>query len=114
MAKSFIMFSIIFSLLLGFLANISGNGQQPEKKPEQEEVLRLKTELLEIRAVVTNKQNRLIEGLKKEDFELLESSRPQDIAFFSEQHIKSAGKNHSSPLPIPSGSEKSRSEERRV
>src|SRR5262245_36705932 len=71
-----------------FFCIAATSAQQTEKPPEQEEVLRLKTELLEIRAVVTDKQNRPVEGLKKEDFELLENGRPQGISFFSEQQIK--------------------------
>jgi VWFA-related protein len=50
---------------------------------QQEEVLRLKTELVEIDLVVTDKQNHLVTDLKKEDFVVLEDGKPQQISFFS-------------------------------
>lgn len=99
---------ISFSLLICLIAN-AVFGQQ-EKKAEQEAVLRLKTELLEIRAVVTDKQNRPIAGLTKEDFELLESNLLQDIAFFSEQRIRSQPKTSASQSANSASLEKSGNE----
>ena len=43
----------------------------------------VKTELIEMRTVVKDKKGRIIEDLKKEDFELLENDQPQGISFFS-------------------------------
>ncbi len=55
-------------------------------KKDQEPVLKLKTELVSVRAVVTDKNGNVVENLKKEDFEVLENDRPQDISFFSLEH----------------------------
>jgi VWFA-related protein len=52
-------------------------------KKDQEQVLKLKTELVNVRAVVTDKTGKVVENLKKEDFEVLENDRPQNISFFS-------------------------------
>jgi VWFA-related protein len=44
---------------------------------------KVKAELVEVRAVVTDRNGRFIENLKREDFELLENNRLQEISFFS-------------------------------
>lgn len=59
------------------------------KWAEQEQAVRLKTELIEVRAVVTDRRGRHVGDLTKEDFELLENGRPQEIAFFSVERIES-------------------------
>jgi VWFA-related protein len=53
------------------------------QSPEPRQTIKVKTELVEARVVVTDRSGRLVEGLQKEDFELLENNRPQQIAFFS-------------------------------
>lgn len=68
------------------------------KSAEQEQAVRLKAELIEVRAVVTDERGRIVGDLKKEDFELLENGRPQEIAFFSVERIEST-----SPRAIESG-----------
>src|SRR4026208_907415 len=62
-------------------------GQEPKKKPNQDWVIELKSVLVELRAVVTNQQGHIVEGLRKEDFEIREKGRLQDLSFFTEQHI---------------------------
>ncbi|MEW6131306.1 MAG: VWA domain-containing protein [Acidobacteriota bacterium] len=54
-----------------------------DAKKDQESVVKLKTELINVRAVVTDKNGNIIENLTKEDFEVLENDRPQQISFFS-------------------------------
>ncbi|HMV85182.1 MAG TPA: VWA domain-containing protein [Blastocatellia bacterium] len=49
--------------------------------------MRIKTELLQLRAVVTDKQGKVVEGLRVEEFELLENNRPQKIEFFSREVV---------------------------
>jgi VWFA-related protein len=50
-------------------------------------VVELKTILVELRAVVTDKDGRLVDGLKKEDFELREKGRLQDISSFAAERV---------------------------
>lgn len=86
----------------------------PQDKP-----VRLKADLIEVRAVVTDRNDRVIDNLKAEDFELLEDGRPQQISFFSlakvggegsapqtagsaEANIKSLPHTSVSPLAPPS------------
>lgn len=89
---SALLFCFAASLVHGTVAgHVDGNGQQQEKKPQDDQPLRLKTELIEVRAVVTDRENRPVEGLKKEDFEVLEGNRPQEISFFTEQRLTRPG-----------------------
>ena len=68
--------------------------QAPANKNEQD--LRLKANLVQLRAVVTDKRGQPVAGLKKEDFELLEENRAQEINFFS---VEDVGKGLESKKP---------------
>jgi VWFA-related protein len=61
--------------------------QNPNQASEQEQTLKLKAELVEIRAVVTDKSGKIIDNLSKDDFELFENNSPQQIIFFSRERI---------------------------
>jgi VWFA-related protein len=50
--------------------------------------IKVKTELMEVRTVVTNQKGAIIENLSKDDFELLENEKPQEISFFSVSEIE--------------------------
>ncbi|HEX9003772.1 MAG TPA: VWA domain-containing protein [Blastocatellia bacterium] len=63
----------------------------------QEPALRIKTELLQLRAVVTDKQGNVVEGLKAEEFELLENNRPQKIEFFGSEVVSEGKKEKADP-----------------
>lgn len=63
------------------------NRQDQKKKADQNWVVELKSVLVELRAVVTDRQGHIVEGLRKEDFEIREKGRVQDLSFFAEQHI---------------------------
>lgn len=60
------------------------------KKTDQDQPVRLKTELVELRAVVTDKKGKPIDDLKKEDFEVLENGAPQEVGFFSLERVQGA------------------------
>ncbi|HSB11973.1 MAG TPA: VWA domain-containing protein [Blastocatellia bacterium] len=74
-------------LLLVLSQSALCQAQDQKKKTDQDWTVELKTVLVELRATVTDRQGRLVEGLKKEDFELLEKGRSQTISFFSEQRV---------------------------
>src|SRR5438128_226023 len=61
--------------------------QEQKKKAEKDWLIELKTVLVELQAVVTDREGRLVSGLKKEDFELREKRRLQDISSFAEQRV---------------------------
>lgn len=81
------------SLLLAIVlaANVTANtiplGQSQTKPTDQSESVRLRTELVQVQVVVTDKEGRVIEDLKKDDFELLEQGRPQEVSFFSLERV---------------------------
>lgn len=83
-ARLYLLVLILFSSLVMGAAVAQ---QKPPKPSDQDSPLRLKADLIEIRAVVTDRQGKLIDNLKKEDFELTESGRPQDISFFTIERV---------------------------
>ena len=78
---------LLLSSMLVFSTGLSSAAQDQKKKAEQDWVVELKTVLVELRAVVTDRQGHLVQGLKKEDFELHEKGRPQDISSFAEERV---------------------------
>ncbi len=62
-------------------------GQTPTKPVAQDQVIKVNTELVEVRAVVTDKQGQIVSGLQQADFQLLENGKPQAISFFSVARI---------------------------
>ncbi len=74
-----------------FLATLSPNtiavSQNQTKPGDQNDTIRLRTELIQVQVVVTDKRGRVIEDLKKDDFELLEQGRHQEVSFFSLERI---------------------------
>lgn len=56
---------------------------QSSRNNEQDQAIRVTTNLVEVRAVVTDRDGRVVTDLKREDFELIEDKEPQEIEFFS-------------------------------
>jgi len=54
-----------------------------EQKKQDEPLLRIETELVQIDAVVTDKQGKLARDLKRADFELFDDGKKQEIAHFA-------------------------------
>jgi len=77
-------------LLLSASAGQSKDQKQQTKKPEQEkkpeeQSLKLGTSLVTVPFNVTNKQNRYINDLTKDDIEILEDNKPQEVFSFERQ-----------------------------
>src|SRR5204863_356167 len=70
--------SLIF---LTSLLNSTARAQTPQK-PQSEEVLRVKTELVQTAITVVDKNGRFIDGLHRDQFELLVDGKPRSIGFF--------------------------------
>ncbi|MBO0862513.1 MAG: VWA domain-containing protein [Chloracidobacterium sp.] len=82
--------------------------QNPPKQTGQDHPIRVKTELIDLRAVVTDKRGQPITDLKKEDFELMENGKPQEVSFFSVVKIPGRGEerrseNSTAATPPPAG-----------
>src|SRR5262245_6181571 len=65
----------------------------------QDQPIRVKTELIDLRAVVTDKRGQPVTDLKKEDFELMENGKPQEVSFFSV--VKIPGRGEAGPSAPP-------------
>jgi VWFA-related protein len=85
-----------------------------QNPPGQDQPIRVKTELIDLRAVVTDKRGQPITDLKKEDFELTENGKPQVTSFFSVVKIPGRGEARqpeNSPLnvtpDVPAGARRS-------
>lgn len=98
---------VIWGILLVFMVGLAGKAQ--ESKPinpaeqtnsQEEPALSIGTELLQVDAVVTDKNGNLVRDLHKEDFELLENSKAQEIAFWSKV-IGKFGPSDANPKALP-------------
>jgi VWFA-related protein len=74
-----------FALSAVLLAVVTGGvaGQQPSTP--QPPVFRTSTRLIQVSVVVHDDRKKPIEGLRAEDFQLLEDGKPRPVAFFSVQ-----------------------------
>ncbi|HYV13018.1 MAG TPA: VWA domain-containing protein [Pyrinomonadaceae bacterium] len=78
-------------LLSGFLLNLLlicvVTGQVKTQTPQQEQaddIVRVKTELVQTDVTVVDKRGRFVGGLRDADFELRVDSKPQSLSFFEE------------------------------
>lgn len=87
-----ILLLLTAALSIGGAAHHVSNGQDPkseQKKKPGEALVRLETELVQIDVVVTDKDGKMVRDLKREDFELFEDGKPQNISYFSRNSTKS-------------------------
>ena len=75
--------------LLFQLGGVKGFGQQrnrdtaqPEQQEQDEDVIRISTDLVQMGVSVLDRQGRFVEGLKQEDFELKVDGRTVEVGFF--------------------------------
>ena len=83
---------MLTALCLGIgCAQVSAQLQKPPSKPEQtDDVVRVKTELVQTDVTVVDKRGRVVAGLKPEQFELRVDAKPQSLAFFEQVSTGSA------------------------
>jgi VWFA-related protein len=75
---------IFLFLVLSFLFSFSVFAQKTQPTPpDDDSVVKVSTELVQIDAVVTDKQGNQVTDLKAEDFELFQDGKPQKITNFS-------------------------------
>ena len=63
------------------LSQTPGNPRTPAQQPDQDEVIRITTALVQTDVVVADKNDQVISDLKLEDFELYENGKKQTIKF---------------------------------
>jgi VWFA-related protein len=77
-----LLLAALFCLFIN-LSPISGQQPAQDKPPRQDEdVLRIKTELVQTDVTVFDKQGRFVEGLRPEQFELSLDGKSQSVSFF--------------------------------
>ncbi|HUQ32620.1 MAG TPA: VWA domain-containing protein [Pyrinomonadaceae bacterium] len=78
-----LLLSISFCLL-SHVPAMRGQEPAPAAKPaaQDDEVLRIKTELVQTDVTVVDRQGRFVEGLRPEQFELSLDGKPQAVSFF--------------------------------
>jgi VWFA-related protein len=109
--------SLVSILILSLLTSAMGQKpsltqQQTVQPADQDEVVRITTNLVQIDAVVTDKNGKHVADLRPEDFEILVNGKPQRITNFSlvttesQKTRQPATSNQSAiknaPLPLPS------------
>ncbi len=82
--------AIIFVAIMAAMAYQSSHAQSQNKdrttndqKQQDAGTLRIETELVQIDVVVSDKQGKLVNDLKREDFQLIEDGKSQNITHFS-------------------------------
>jgi VWFA-related protein len=90
--KGFLM--IMFACSLNAMQTTQDNPPKAPKEAGSVQQIKVKTELMEVRAVVTDQKGAVVENLAKDDFELSENEKQQEISFFS---VSSIGKDKSTP-----------------
>jgi VWFA-related protein len=71
------------TVCLASLLNATSLAQQPQK-PADDDVLRVKTELVQSAVTVVDKDGRFVNGLSRDQFELIVDGKPRPINFFEQ------------------------------
>jgi VWFA-related protein len=96
--KPMIIKAILLKIVLtGSVALLLAAHPAAGQTKDKDQAIKLKSELVELRVVVTDKKGQLIDNLKQEDFEVIDNGKPQPIGFFSVERIES----RSSPKTKP-------------
>jgi VWFA-related protein len=78
---------LILILNAPYLFGSAQNAQGRTVPEQQDSPVRLRSDLVEIRAVVTDKQGKPIKNLRKEDFQVVENGKAQEISFFAAESL---------------------------
>lgn len=99
--------SVVLLLAVNFIVV---SAQQPAK-PQQPDVVRVNTELVQTAVTVLDKKGNFVDGLQRGQFELMVDGKPRQVAFFEriasgstrerELAARGVGVNSTAPLPPP-------------
>ena len=79
-------FVLLFSLVAQSFGQQAPTNKPPQQRPDlstDDEVVRITSNLVQVDAVVTDKDGKQVTDLRAEDFEVLEDDKPQNITNFS-------------------------------
>src|SRR6266571_4231181 len=92
MPKNRASFLLIVLLILIPTSNIGA-----QEKKNQEGEIKLRTELVQIDVIVTDKNNKPVTALKREDFELYDNNKRQQISNFSYEEANTRHVSEATP-----------------
>lgn len=104
-ASPFFVIALNVSLMTSLLAQTPPQQPSQPSTPGEDEVVRVTTNLVQIDAVVTDKNGKPATDLRPEDFEILEDNKPQPITAFSYVSTDSNSVASAKPpaLPVKNG-----------
>src|SRR6185503_10662001 len=76
--------STLALITLMFVSSVQNLAQQRPTAPQTEDVLRINTELVQTGVTVLDGRGNFVNGLKREQFELIVDGKPQPISFFEQ------------------------------
>jgi VWFA-related protein len=85
MKKLFIAWFAFFVLVGSLPAQQTAKTSRPATTPAAADNIKVRVDLVNVLVTVTNKKNRLENGLGKEDFRVFEDNKPQTIRYFSRE-----------------------------
>jgi len=93
---------IPIALFIAFVLPRPGLSVAQEKNQDaRDQQLRLRTDLVQVRAVVTDKRGQPVGNLTKDDFEVLEDNRTQPISFFSVESLTTPADSKAPEVTTP-------------
>ena len=98
--RSFLLLGLFFSLLTAPVAQTPPPMQPRQQSPVDDEVVRVTTNLVQVDAVVTDKNGKPVTDLRAEDFQIFEDGHPQPITNFS--YVSTESKSPQPPQAAPS------------
>ena len=81
--------TLMFSLLAPAVSQQPASAPQQQDSSDEDDVVRISTNLVQIDAVVTDAKDKQVINLEASDFELLEDGKPQQITNFSYVNLNS-------------------------
>ena len=90
--------STLALITLMFVSSVPNLAQQQPKDPQPEDVLRINTDLIQTGVTVVDSRGNFVNGLKREQFELIVEGKPQTISFF-EQVVAGSDQERRVALP---------------
>ena len=100
-ASPFFAIALNVCLATSLLAQTLPQQPSPPRTPGEDEVVRVTTNLVQIDAVVTDKNGKQVTDLHPEDFEILEDGHPQKITNLS--YVSTTSQPSNSPTSNPTG-----------
>ena len=96
MKRSFLpALGLVLSLLAPALSQQPAADPRQQGAPDEDEVVRISTNLVQVDAVVTDGDGRHVADLEARDFEILEDGKPQRVTNFS--YVSLGGPEPSAP-----------------